>query len=84
LGGISCLPKGDSVGMPDLNEFMTVQEAAERLGFHVNHVRRMRRQGDLAGVKVGATWLITKESIQKYIEKTAGLEKFDPRRGNQE
>lgn len=70
--------------MPDLSDYLTVQEAAQRLGFHVNHIRRMRRRGDLEAIKVGATWLITKESIQKYQDKTAGLEKFDPRRGNTE
>ncbi len=66
--------------MPDLSEFMTVQDAALKLGFHVNHVRRMRREGDLTGIKFGASWFITKKSVEEYIEKTAGLEKFDPRR----
>jgi excisionase family DNA binding protein len=68
--------------MPELNDYLTVQEAARKLDFHVNHVRRMRRQGDLEGIKVGSTWLISKKSILNYIEKTAGLEKYDPRRGN--
>lgn len=72
-----------SVTMPDLTDYLTDQEAAQRLGFHVNHVRRMRRQGDLEAIKVGSIWLISKKSIDIYLRKTAGLEKFDPRRGNQ-
>lgn len=63
--------------MPDLSEFMTVQEAAQKLGFHVNHVRRMRRQGILDAFKVGATWLISKKSVDKYLEVTAGTNKHD-------
>jgi excisionase family DNA binding protein len=66
--------------MPDLAEFMTVQEVALKLGFHVNHIRRMRREGDLEGIKFGPTWLITKKSVNEYLKQTAGLEKFDPRR----
>lgn len=67
-----------SISMPDLADYMTVQEAAEKLGFHVDHVRRMRRQGVLDAFKVGATWLISKESVERYLEDTAGTEKHDP------
>ena len=69
--------------MPDLSGYITTQEAAQLLGFHVNHVRRMLKQRDLEGQKVGYMWFVSKESVQKYLEKTAGLEKFDPRRGNE-
>lgn len=69
--------------MPELNDYMTVQEAANRLGFHVNHIRRMRRQGDLEGIKIGSIWLISKKSVEDYRQATAGLNKFDPTRGNQ-
>ena len=27
--------------MPDLNEFITIEEAAEKLKHHIKHVRRM-------------------------------------------
>lgn len=78
---IPALPQlgGDDL-MPDLADYMTVQEAAEKLGFHVDHVRRMRRQGVLEAFKVGATWLISKESVKQYQQSTAGTEKHDPSR----
>lgn len=69
--------------MPELSDYLTVQDAAKKLGFHVDHVRRMRRQGDLEAIRVGHIWLISKSSIEEYMKKTAGMEKFDPRRGNQ-
>lgn len=67
----------------DLSNYVTTQEAAKRLGFHIVHVRRMIREGDLTGKKLGNMWFITKESLDKYIQETAGFDKFDPRRGNQ-
>ncbi len=69
--------------MPDLADYMTTQEAAEKLGYHVVHVRRMIREGDLKGQKVGNMWFVHTPSVEEYLEKTAGLEKFDPRRGNE-
>jgi excisionase family DNA binding protein len=69
--------------MPDLNGFVTTQEAAEQLGrFNVDHVRRMLREGDLEGRKVGYMWFVSVDSIQRYLKETAGMNKFDPRRGN--
>jgi excisionase family DNA binding protein len=67
----------------DLSNYVTTQEAAKRLGFHVNHIRRMIREGDLAGKKLGNMWFITNESLDRYAQETAGFDKFDPRRGNQ-
>jgi excisionase family DNA binding protein len=67
--------------MPDLKEFITAEEAARLLGFHVVHVRRMLREGDLKGEKIGKTWLVLRKSVDDYIEQTDGMDKFDPRRG---
>lgn len=68
--------------MPDLADYMTTEEAAQALAFHVEHIRRMRRQGKLTGKKVGAMWFISKQSVEEYKRETQGMEKFDPRRGN--
>ncbi len=66
--------------MPDLQEFITTQEAAKMLDYHVEHVRKMLREGGLRGAKIGHTWLVFKKSVEKYRKDTAGLNKFDPRR----
>jgi excisionase family DNA binding protein len=68
--------------MPDLAEFITTEEAAQALGFHVIYIRRMVREGKLKGVKVGPTWLVAKKSIEEYKKQTEGMSKNDPRRGN--
>ncbi len=39
--------------MPDLAEFMTTQEAAEKLGFHVKSIPKMVRDDVLKGVRFG-------------------------------
>ena len=69
--------------MPDLDDYVSTQEAANQLGYHIDHVRRMLRQGDLEGLKVGITWLVSKKSVNKYLKETEGKNKFDPTRGNE-
>ena len=69
--------------MPDLKDYMTTEEAAKSLGFHIDHIRRMLRLGDLEGEKIsGQSWLVLRKSVIDYKKKTEGLGKFDPRRGN--
>lgn len=69
--------------MPDLTDYLTTEEAAKALGFHIVHIRRMLREKDLEGKKVGQMWFVRKQSVSDYKKRTEGLEKFDPRRGNQ-
>lgn len=76
------MPLAHTRSMPDLSDYLTTEEAAGRLGFHVDHIRRMLRQGDLTGKKVGQMWFVAKASIEKYQKATSGMGKFDPRRGN--
>ena len=66
--------------MPDLDEFMTTQEAAEKLGFHVKRVPTMVKNKTLEGVRFGRAWLISRKSVQDYLQKTKGMSKNDPRR----
>ncbi len=53
--------------MPDLAEYMTTEEAAKRLKFHPETVRRLVRDGILAGQKWGKEWLVLKTSVEDYI-----------------
>lgn len=73
----------NSETMPDLAEYLTTQEAARILGYHVESIRNMLRSGELQGIKWRREWLVSKGSVEKYRVSTAGMEKFDPRRGNQ-
>ncbi len=66
--------------MPDLAEFMTTQEAAKVLGFHVKRIPTMVRNNTLQGVRFGRAWLVSRKSVQEYLKKTEGMSKNDPRR----
>ena len=71
----------DQFPMPDLNEYMSTDEAAKLLGFHVQSVRYMVNNQTLEGIKVGRSWLVSRESVKEYLEKTRSMSKHDPRRG---
>jgi excisionase family DNA binding protein len=67
--------------MPDLADYMTPNEAAAKLGFHVNSIHRMAREGKLDYLKVGKrAILISRKSVELYLKETDGMDKRDPRR----
>jgi len=66
--------------MPDLKEFMTTQEAAEKLGFHVRSIPTLIKRKTLEGVTFGRSWMVSKKSVEDYLKKTKGMSKNDPRR----
>lgn len=74
------IPARTKKPMPDLNEFMTTQEAAKKLGFHVKTIPMMVRNKTLEGIRFGRAWLVSRKSVQDYFEKTKGMNKNDPRR----
>jgi excisionase family DNA binding protein len=67
--------------MPDISEYMTVQEAAEELGYHPKSIYRLLNRGDLEAEKRGV-WLILRKSVEDYAQSVRGLDKNDPRRGD--
>lgn len=69
--------------MPDLKEYMTTQEAAKKLGFHVKSIPKMVRDNILEGVRFGRFWLVARKSVDEYLKKTRGMSKTDPRRKTQ-
>lgn len=64
--------------MPDLLGYCTTAEAAQELQFHINHVRRMIRRGDLKSKRVGQMLFVSLDSIKQYQEKTKGFDKHSP------
>jgi len=66
--------------MPDLSEYVTTQEAAERLGIHVKTIPRMVKRKKLDRIRFGHAWMVSKQSVQDYLDKTDGMSKNDPRR----
>ena len=50
----------------------TPEEAAEALGIKVAHVKRLLRNGELKGKKVGKFWRITRHNMDEYFESDNG------------
>jgi len=74
------LVKKTELEMPDINEFLTTAEAAEKLGFNVASVRNLVYKNKLESLKFGRSLLIPKKAVKDYLEKTKGMNKKDPRR----
>ncbi len=66
--------------MPNLNEFISTEEVAEKLKYHVEHVRRMMREGSIEGVKIGRAWLVRRTALDGFMKRTSKMAKYDPRR----
>lgn len=52
--------------MPDWPSY-TIKEASEKTGYNEEHLRRLIRQGKIQATKVGPTYLIHAESLDKYM-----------------
>ena len=61
--------------MPD---YLTVEEVSDTLGFHVNSVRRIIRNGKLHADKKSGVWLIPREAMKEYQKTLEGRSKHDP------
>ena len=49
-----------------LRDYMTVDEIADRLGIHPESVRRLLRQRQIRGVKLGNNWLVPRHQLETY------------------
>jgi excisionase family DNA binding protein len=50
----------------DLKNYVTVREAARRIGIHEESLRRLFRMGSSPGVKIGGQWFIDKEKLALF------------------
>ena len=51
-------------------ELITTREAAENLGYTIQHTRLLIRRGQIEATKFGRDWLVVRESVVEY--KTVG------------
>jgi excisionase family DNA binding protein len=54
-------------------ELITTQEAAENLGYTIQHTRLLIRRGQIDATKFGRDWLVVRESVVEY--KTSGVKR---------
>ena len=58
-------PQGDY--SPDLDELITLSEAAEKSGLSHSHIRLLVREGEIWGKKVGNFWFTTEKAVKDYL-----------------
>ena len=51
------------------DEWITTTEAAKISGYHIEHVRRLLREGQINARKWGKEWMVDKNSLREYLEK---------------
>lgn len=59
--------------MRERRKLLSVDEAAEYIGFHPEHIRRLARQGKLNGAKIGGrAWRFRPEDLDAFFEREEG------------
>jgi len=56
-----------------MDEFISSASAADRLGYTVQHVRRLIRQGDLKGLKLARDWVVEATSVDEFLIRRENL-----------
>lgn len=54
--------------MDKLAQFLTAEQAAERLQVHPKTVKRLLGQGKLPGQRVGNQWRISAEALDQFMK----------------
>jgi len=50
------------------DEWLTVEEAAKKTGYHAEYLRSLIRGGKISARKFGPVWAINKSSLLTYLE----------------
>jgi excisionase family DNA binding protein len=56
----------------DLPEWITVEEAAQQSGYHLEYVRRLARQDRIGASKKGRDWWVDRDLRKTYLERVVG------------
>jgi excisionase family DNA binding protein len=64
-----------------LDDCVTAETAAALTGYNIQHVRRLAYDGKLEAVRVGRAWLISLESLRRYLRQARrmGDDRYGPR-----
>ncbi|MBE7433143.1 MAG: helix-turn-helix domain-containing protein [Anaerolineales bacterium] len=52
---------------PRLDELISLNEAAKISGLSPDHLRRIVRDGELWGIRIGRNWATTVEAVREYL-----------------
>ena len=59
--------KGESSSQPDLDELITLKEAAELSGLSYSHLRYLARNSKIWAKKLGHNWFTTATAVKEYL-----------------
>jgi len=59
--------EGSHFNQPNLDELISLDEAAKLCGLSHAHLALMIRRGELWGRKIGRNWVTTKLAVSEYI-----------------
>jgi len=59
--------QGKDVYQPRLDELIPLNMAADISGLSSDHLRRLVREGELWGRKVGRNWVTTMQAVKEYL-----------------
>ena len=52
---------------PKLDELIPLNKAADISGLSPDHLRRIVREGELWGTRIGRNWVTTVEAVREYL-----------------
>ncbi len=59
--------RGRAAHQPKLEELISLDQAARLSGLTADHLRRLVREGDLWGKKIGRNWVTTEQAVREYL-----------------
>ncbi len=60
-----------------MEDFLTVEEVAQKLHMHPDTVARLLRKGEIPGHKIGGQWRVVPSELMQHLEKQRELKSQD-------
>ncbi len=58
---------------PEIDELISLRQAAEFSGYTTNHLRLLVSKGELRAKKIDSFWVTTEKAIQFYLDNKSNL-----------
>jgi excisionase family DNA binding protein len=59
--------EGNRSDQPDFEDLIALPQAAEICGLSHSHLRKLVREGEIWGVKMGRDWHTTEQAVREYL-----------------
>lgn len=64
---MSSQDEGNEAYQPKLDDLIPLSKAAELSGLTHDHLRRIVREGELWGTRIGRNWVTTEKAVREYL-----------------